>query len=117
MIPRFLRNQETLAMMKILFVLCLLSASAAFAQYYNSAPTLNSQPQVYIAPSHPAHASYTAIAQEQSVLASANFSTAQGERPLSDFPQPDPLALGTAARELKKEHAELKRSRVVWVNQ
>jgi hypothetical protein len=113
MIPRFL-HQETLSMKKILFVLCLLSTSAAFGQYFSS---ISSQPQIYQAPSHPEHASYAALAQEQTVLASTSYSAAQGSRPFSDFPQPDPVALGTAARELKKEHAELKKSRIIWVNQ
>ncbi len=100
-----------------LFVLCLLSTTAAFAQYVGGGATLNSQPQIYEAPSHPAHASYTAMSSEQSVLASSSYSSAQGERPVSDFPQAEPVSLGIAARELKKEHAELKKSRVVWINQ
>ena len=104
-------------MKKTLFVLCLLSTTTAFAQYYGSAPTLNSQPQIYVAPSHPAHASYAAIAQEQTVLSSSSYSSAQGERPFSDFPQPEAVSLGTAARELKKQRADSKKSSVIWVNQ
>ncbi len=104
-------------MKKTLFVLCLLSTTAAFAQYYGGAPGINSQPQVYVAPSHPAHASYSAIAQEQTVLSSANYSSAQGERPFSDFPQPEAVSLGTVARELKKQSADSKKSHVIWVNQ
>jgi hypothetical protein len=104
-------------MKKTLFVLCLLSSTAAFAQYYGGAPSVSSQPQIYESPSHPAHASYTAMSTETSVLASSSYTSAQGERPVSDFPQPDPVSLGMAARELKKQHAELKKSRVVWVNQ
>jgi hypothetical protein len=104
-------------MMKTLFVFCLLSTSAAFAQYYGGAAGISSQPQIYVAPSHPAHASYSAIAQEQSVLSSSSYSSAQGERPISDFPQPEAISLGTAARELKKQRADSKKSRVMWVNQ
>jgi hypothetical protein len=104
------------AMKKTLFVLCLLSTTAAFAQYYGGAG-ISSQPQIYVAPSHPAHASYSAIAQEQTVLSSANYSSAQGERPFSDFPQPEAVSLGTVARELKKQSADSKKSRVIWVNQ
>jgi hypothetical protein len=103
-------------MKKTLFVLCLLSATAAFAQY-GSAGHISSEPMVYQYSGHPAHAGYAPMLQEQSILASANYSTAQGERPVSDFPQPEPVSLGAAARELRKEHAQLKKSRVVWVNQ
>jgi hypothetical protein len=102
-------------MKKILFVLCLLSTPAAFAQL-GGASYISSQPQVYQFPSHPAHASYAPMSQEQNVLAATNYSTAHGERPASDFPQPESVSLGSAARELRQQHAQLKKSRVVWVN-
>jgi|SRR5271156_4873136 len=102
-------------MKKTLFVLCLLSTTAAFAQL--GASSISTQPQIYQSPSHPAHASYTYLSQGESVLGNASYSSAQGERPAWDFPQPEPVSLGVAARELKKEHAQLKKSRVVWVNQ
>lgn len=105
-------------MKKILFVLCLLSSSAAFAQYYNAAgASRSSEPIIVESPSHPAHAGYAAMASGQSILASASYSTAQGERPASDFPQAEGISLGIAARELKKQHEQVKKSRVVWVNQ
>ncbi|MGA2235197.1 MAG: hypothetical protein ABSG23_06965 [Terriglobales bacterium] len=102
-------------MKKALFVLCLLSATAAFAQIGASA--INSQPQIYEFSSHPEHATYAPMSQEQNVLGSANYSSAQGARPASDFPQAEAVSLGAAARELKKQHAQLKKSRFVWVNQ
>jgi hypothetical protein len=102
-------------MKKILFVLCLLSTAAAFAQL-GGASYISSQPQVYQFPSHPAHASYAPMSQEQNVLAATSYSTAQGERPASDFPQPESVSLGSAARELRQQHAQVKKSRVVWVN-
>lgn len=105
-------------MKKILFVLCLLSATAAFGQYYGyGASHLDSTPVIYESPSHPAHASYTPMSQEQSVLASTSYSSAQGERRASDFPQAEAISLGTYARELRKQHAQVKKARVVWVNQ
>jgi hypothetical protein len=105
-------------MKKTLFVLCLLSSTAAFAQYYGAGGGyISSQPQIYEAPSHPAHASYAPMSQEQSVLASSSYSMAQGERRASDFPQAEGVPLGTYAREFRKQHALLKKSRVVWVNQ
>jgi hypothetical protein len=104
-------------MKKTLFVLCLLSTSAAFGQYFVGGATVSSQPQVYEAPSHPQHAAYAAMSQEQNVLAATSYSSAQGERRASDFPQAEVASLGAAARELKKQHAQSKKSRVVWINQ
>jgi hypothetical protein len=105
---------ETLTMKKTLFVLCLLFTSAAFAQVGGSRST---EPSFLTSPNHPAQAAYAPMSQERSVLGSGSYTSAQGERPVSDFPQPEPVPLGTSARELKKQHAELKKSRVVWVNQ
>jgi hypothetical protein len=103
-------------MKKILLVFCLLSATAAFAQYGGPSTLSGSGISAQVA-SHPAHASYMAMSTEQSVLPNVGYSSAQGERPASDFPQQEAVPLGTAARELKKEHAQLKKSRFVWVNQ
>jgi hypothetical protein len=105
------------AMKKILFVLCLLSAAAAFAQNTLGASALNSQAQSYQFQSHPEHATYTPMSQERSVLPSSTYSSAQGDRPASDFAQPEAVSLGVAARELRKQRGDLKKSRVVWVNQ
>jgi hypothetical protein len=106
-------------MKKTLFLLCLLFTTAAFAQ--RTGTVISSQPQVYEFPSHPAHASYAPMAREQSMLASASYSFAQGERPAADFPQQatasETVSLGAIARELRQQHAQVKKSRVVWVNQ
>jgi hypothetical protein len=105
-------------MKKMVFVLCLVFTSVAFAQNYSSGvSSISSQPQIFVPPDHPAHASYAPMSSEQSVLASSSYSSAQGERPFSDIPHPDPVPLGTAARELRKERAEVKRSHFLWVNQ
>jgi len=117
MIPRFLYSLETLRMKPALFVLCLLSTSAAFAQYLAGASHISSEPQIYEFSSHPAHASYAPMSQEQNVLATSTYSSAQGERPASDFPQPESVSLGLAARELRQQHAQMKKSPTVWVNQ
>lgn len=104
-------------MKKTLFVLCLLSATGAFAQMYGgSAGHIDNTPVIYESPSHPAHASYTAMTQEQSVI-SSSYSSAQGERRASDFPQADGVSLGSYARELRKQRAESKKSHVIWINQ
>jgi len=98
-----------------LLVLFLLSTTAVFAQY--GATTRSSQPVVYEMPSHPAHAAYTSMSQEQSVLSNGSYTSGQGQRAASDFPQPEDVSLGAVARELRKQHEQLKKARVVWVNQ
>ncbi|MGB8012654.1 MAG: hypothetical protein WCF68_13645 [Terriglobales bacterium] len=103
-------------MKKIVFVLCLLSATGAFAQII-AGNTLNNQPQSYSFQSHPGHASYAPMSQETSILAATSYTSGQGERRASDFPHPEDVSLGVIARELRKEHAQLKKSRVVWINQ
>ncbi len=104
-------------MKKTLFVLCLLSATAAFAQNYTLGGSRNSDPVIYDVPSHPAHADYVPMSPERNILGSSSYASAQGERPASDFPQAEPISLGAAARELRKQHAQVKKSRVVWINQ
>jgi hypothetical protein len=101
-----------------LFLLCLLSTTVAFAQRGGS---ISSEPQIYEFAGHPAQASYAPMAHERNILAGTSFSFAQGERPASDFPQPataaEAVSLGAVARELRQQHVQLKKSRVVWANQ
>ena len=102
-------------MKKILLLVCVLSTSAAFGQYY--ANHLDSQVQIYRSPDHPSYATYAPMAQERGVAGGgSSMSYAQGERPVSDFPQAAPVPLGDTARELKKQHALVKKARVVWEN-
>jgi hypothetical protein len=102
-------------MKKTLFLLCLLSTAAAFAQ--QNAASLNNQVSIPQFTSHDAHASYVSMSPERSILASSSYASAQGERPASDFPQAEAVSLGSYAREIRKQHAQVKKSRVVWVNQ
>jgi len=101
-------------MKKILLVLCLLSTSAAFGQYF--ANHVDAQPQVYRAPDHPSHAAYAPLAQGQGIVGGGGMTYGQGDRPASDFPQAATVPLGDTARELKKQHALVKKARVVWEN-
>lgn len=102
-------------MKKLFFlVVLLLSTSAAFGQYV--ANHIDSQVQVYNIPDHPAHASYAHISDGSSIVGGGAVSFGQGERPFSDFPQAAPVPLGDSARELKKQHARLKKARVIWEN-
>ena len=100
-------------MKKILLVLGLFSTAAAFGQYGGGNYAVGSP---YWPSSHPAHASYAPIAQEQSVLGNTSYPFAQGDRPPSDFPQPQQKSLGEVARELKKEHEHAKKARIAWEN-
>ncbi len=104
-------------MKKILFVLCLTLTTAAVAQNSLGGNSLNSQVQSYSFSSHPQHAAYAPMSQEQNIISSTGYSSASGERPASDFPQPESVSLGAAARELREQHAAVKKSRVVWINQ
>lgn len=99
-----------------LLVLCLLCSTAAFAQFYAAGASRDSTPVIYQSPSHPQHADYAPLRQEHSVI-SGSYSSAQGERPASDFPQAPGISLGDYARQFRKQHDVLKKSRVVWVNQ
>src|ERR1700676_49795 len=116
MIPRFLDSLETSRMKPALFVLCLLFTNAAFTQY-GGVSYISSEPQIYQFADHPAHASYAPMSQEQNVLAATSYSSGHGERAASDFPQPESVSLGVAARELKQQHSQFKKSPIVWVNQ
>jgi len=104
-------------MKKILFVLCLLSATAAFAQSDYNPSSRSGQVSTPQFESHNGYASYSPMSQERSILSSSSYASAQGDRPASDFPQAEGVSLGAAARELKKQHAQVKKSRVVWINQ
>jgi hypothetical protein len=103
-------------MKKALFAFCLFFSTAAFAQYVGTSG-ISTEPHIPQSPSHPAHASYTSLSQGDSVLGNGSYASAQGERPASDFPQAEDESLGAAARELKKQRAQLRKSRVIWVNQ
>jgi len=104
-------------MKTILLVLCLLCTAAAFAQNNLTGGSLNTQPMVYQFQSHPGHAAYAPMSPEQSVLGTASYTSAQGERPASDFPHAEAVSLGVFAREFRKQHAQVKKARIVWVNQ
>src|SRR3979411_482248 len=107
MIPRFLDSLETLRMKPALFVLCLLSTSAAFAQYLAGSFFITHAPQSYHMASHTANPANAPMTQEKNVLGATSYSAAQGERPASDFPHAEGVSLGAAARELRQQHAQL----------
>lgn len=101
-----------------LFVFCLLLATSAFGQYSVGGSARSAQPMILELPSNPAHASYTPLAAETSVVGGTGYAVAQGDRPAWDFPQPPQVSLGEVARELRKEHAQLaKKAKVVYTNE
>jgi len=96
-----------------LFVLFLFLSAAAFGQY----GYVPSQGNVYQPPDHPLHASYTAMATEQTILGGGGYALANGDRPASDFPQKPQPSLGEIARQLREQHnQQAKKSRFVWTN-
>lgn len=99
--------------MTLLISFCLFVATAAFGQYVGS---INSQPQFYPPPDHPAHASYAPMATERSVIGGTAYTMGQGDRSPSDFPQKPQASLGDVAREFRKQHEHMKKARVVWNN-
>ena len=101
-------------MKKTLLILSLFMTTAAFAQYGGY---ISSQPQIYHAPEHVAHAGFAPMAAELNIYPGTSYTSAQGDRPASDFPQPASPSLGDVARELKKQHALVKKADTVWVNQ
>ena len=56
------------------------------------------------------------MAAEQYVLGGTAYTSAQGERPTWELPQAPVPSLGEIARILRKEHAKLKKARVVYEN-
>ena len=56
------------------------------------------------------------MAAEQYVLAGTTYTSAQGELPTWELPQAPVESLGETARMLRKEHAKVKKARVVFEN-
>ena len=86
---------------EVLALLFILSLSA-FGQAAGSTAS-PSMTNPYAMTGHPEHATQHALSIEQSLLPSGGETSAQGERPLSDFcttPEP-PVSLGQIAREYR----------------
>jgi hypothetical protein len=98
-----------------LFALLFLCATASFGQVGASA--LSNQAQMLQMTDNPRHADQHAMAQEQNLLEHSDYSSAHGERPLWEFgPISQPVPLGDTARAQRKEHAAMKKARVVFEN-
>jgi len=91
----------------ILFLLC---ASVAFGQAAG-ASALSAQPIVIQMQSHPEHASYTPLGQEQYLAEKSTYTFAQGERPLWEVaPVNSEISLGDVARALREEHLKARKA-------
>jgi len=108
---------KTALSMKVTFFLlfCLLITTGALGQTGAGSAPLSS---TYMVPDHSMHASSQPMAQVQSLFpSSSSIDIAQGELPLWEVaPEHQEIPLGDAARLQKKEHATVKKARVVWEN-
>ena len=100
-----------LASLIALLFLCTLSHAQAGGSI--SPPTMVSS---YAMSGHPEHAAPHALGDEQSLLPSSGETSAQGERPLSDFytEQEPTVSLGQVAREYREGRA-VKRSKITVI--
>lgn len=97
----------------IVVAFCVLCASAALGQ---NAAVLPNTPQPLTIQDHPQHAEAHDMRQESSLLGS-NYTSEHGERPLWEFgPVKAVTPLGDLARAQRKEHANDKKSAVMWTN-
>ena len=98
-------------MKTILFTMCLLFASAAFAQSYPSMSPLEFGDHAY-------HAAPHSWAAPSSILGGNNVTVATGEMPLADIPMPQihETPLGDVARQVRQEKLFAKKAQVVWEN-
>jgi|SRR5271166_4766188 len=72
----------------------------------------------YSVPDHPQHASQHDLRPEVSLIGGSSYTYAQGERPLSDFPENKYVKpLGDVAREYRAEHASAEKAIRVWNQQ
>jgi hypothetical protein len=100
--------------LSILFLLC---ASAAFGQASAGASALSAQPVVIQMQSHPEHASYTPLGQEQYLSEKSTYTFGHGERPLWEVaPVRTEVPLGDVARALREEHLKARKAEFVHEN-
>jgi hypothetical protein len=104
--------------MKALLVAAfLLAASAAFGQSGSGASVLNNQPIILTLPSHPEHAAYLPMGQEQNLRERSAFTFGKGEQPLWQFaPVTNEEPLGDIARAFREEHAKAKKADFIRTN-
>ncbi len=104
-------------MKTIIFAVCFLCTTAAFAQVGGASISGRAQPISF--ESNPQHATRQAMAEPQNLTDSSasTYTYGQGERPLWEVAEEKHEApLGDSARALRKEHEVVKKSAKVWSN-
>jgi hypothetical protein len=97
-----------------LFVACILWAVGANGQTLNG-HLLSAEPQIFVMPDHPQHASQTGLAQEQDLRERSGVTYARGERPTWELMAPPPFVpIADLARILRDEHARAKKAVISW---
>ena len=97
-------------MKTLLLGFCIFGATAAFGQ---AAGAISNEPVPIRINSHEKHATQTALESEKSLLISSSPVSARGERPLWELmPPSEDVSLGQAARLLRKQHSDDKKSKV-----
>jgi hypothetical protein len=97
-----------------LFLACIFPAVGAVGQTM-SGYLLNAQPQIFVMPDHPQHASQTGLAQEQDLREQSAITYAHGERPTWELMPPPPFVpIADLARILRDEHARAKKAVISW---
>src|SRR5262249_5173119 len=105
------------SMKTVLFLFCVMCATAAFGQATSGACALSSEPIPVMVPTHPRHADHQDLLTEPSLLGTSDNISAHGERPLWEFaPKRVEVPLGDAARTLREDHKEAKKSATVVEN-
>jgi hypothetical protein len=91
-----------------LFCSCILFSMAASGQAIGS--YVNAQPQMFVMPDHPQHASQTELAPEQDLRERSVITFGQGERPLWEcMPEPAFVPIADLARTLRSQHVRAKK--------
>lgn len=105
--------------MKTVFLMLLLLLSVgAFGQccQYTNATTIAPAQMgtTWSSPDHPMHASRHSLAFEQDLKEVGGVTMAQGERPAWEVYNVEPISLGDAARDYRKQHLTAKKAQIVW---
>lgn len=97
-------------MKTVLLGFCIFGATAAFGQ---ATGAISNEPVPIRINSHEKHATQMALENEKSLLISSGPVSARGQRPLWELmPPSEEVSLGQAARLLRKQHADDKKSKV-----
>lgn len=109
------RHVMPFVVLLVIFVFC--GCLASQAQIAGTSIQPLSGPS-YSVPDHPAHASQGSLRPEVSLAGGGSVTYAQGERPLSDFPNYTvPVPLGDLARAAREQHAKVAKAQIVWNQQ